>query len=820
LAIPSQTVDDSLGFAGGVPSSLTPGRTGLSGKAFRVPSRLANTPGAAKTHGAAAPQTKFHGILKKLQFSGVPTSQPEEKPAPIAAAVAVPTTTTKRLQFEFSHTNHQSHETPLGATFYATTASGATSAVTTAVATTTEGGLPGGFKSSMRKVTFGGNTVSPSHNPPRRSSIMVGFQTPSAIAEGASGDEDDNDEEDEDNEERAIAGGNGTVNSRNAGATPFDRRLSALLFKYDEGKSSPAAAEEMIIANDVANINDGSTPVNNDLWKKLFSISPTESIKALSSPSANNKCFEGKEQNINKECEGDGSGNDSSLEIMSLANGTPVVLIEANDAVAAIEDNNIKEKDTIDASDVSPNTAVASVLGVLLRRSLEDIKASKAAEAAAAPRSLPSSRDAISPTSGILSMLPVAIPNSGSTAMTPPPPAARSLTPMSIDGVLRDEDGIPLATPSSVTLFRGAAQASRRNDDDGVPADLFRTFNTPPEVVVVAPVEEEVAALNREPAPAAAAAEDFAFSLPGSVRNHHHHHQAEAATTPPASVTTAANTPGAFSDTASDGTPDLKLKHGGGTTGAKSGRHGASPFRFTPTPSSTRKITMATSFGKAQRVPTPTRSPAASEINQTSSEQEQLAIADLVPPPSLTKELRGLLKGMSLATPGANTTAVTLSPSRASPLQQRELGVQTVVTPVRRSPRFAPGGDVSSSTNEMLEAAGFVYVPNPALSTGKNGASGSRATAASPGGAKKEGQRAAPVAVAPVTDENSGITPVSRYGLRSASKSTNTKSKTAANKPGSGDKALGLSPTEQNIRDSLRRSSRRKSTATPTSSDS
>jgi hypothetical protein len=593
--------------------------------------------------------------------------------------------------------------------------------------------------------------------------MMVGsFQTPSAIAEGGSGDEDDEDEE-----EASAAGGgsNGTVNSRNAGATPFDRRLSSLLTKYEdqpvENISAPDAGGRVVTTGTL------KSPVN-DLWKRLYSISPADSIKALSS---GKMCSE-EEAKESKKSDHTSSGNDrSSLESMSLAGSTPVVLVEASNNEAPIDSIDVpaveEEKDAQDCQDISPNTAVASVLGDLLRRSLEDIEASKAAAAASAPRSLPSARDAISPSSGVLSTLP--------SALTP----ARSLTPMSIDGVARDEEGIPIATPSSVTLFRGAAQASQRNttadDDDGFPADLFRGFTTPPEVADVE--EEQEVILNTESVPDEP---DFAFNLPvGSVRNNQ---------TSPAAA--AATTPGGASDTASEGTPDLKLKSVGGT-GAKAGRHGPSPsfLRFTPTPSSVRKGDVQASFGKAERVPTP--SPRSQSIEATS---------DVIPPPSLTKELRGLMQGMALSPAPA---PVSLSPARASPMQQRELGVATVVTPVRRSPRVAASaGGTETGVTEMLEASGFVYVPNPALSSEKNTAAAAAGPSAS--GARKKKASAA----TPKTDENEEITPVSRYSLRSASKATNTKSKTGANRPGSGDKALKLSPTEQNIRKELRRSSR------------
>ena len=44
------------------------------------------------------------------------------------------------------------------------------------------------------------------------------------------------------------------------------------------------------------------------------------------------------------------------------------------------------------------------------------------------------------------------------------------------DGVIRDAQRVPLVTPGTVTMFRGAAAPMR---EDGIAADLYRSFTTP-----------------------------------------------------------------------------------------------------------------------------------------------------------------------------------------------------------------------------------------------------------------------------------------------------------------------------------------------------
>ena len=198
---------------GSARKGLTPGKTGLTGKALRVPSRFAKTPGvsrAAEAPGAAVPPptTKFAGILKKLTFSAAkpqatlgrgPAAAEEaearggRQEAGPAAPSLHPTTTTKQLRFDAS----------------ATPAAAAASA------------------GPARHVRLGAGTVSPAARgaggPARRQSA-VSFRTP----EGAIPEE----------------GGtpvHGATNSTNAGRTPYDGRMSTLFQKYGRGAAAAAA---------------------------------------------------------------------------------------------------------------------------------------------------------------------------------------------------------------------------------------------------------------------------------------------------------------------------------------------------------------------------------------------------------------------------------------------------------------------------------------------------------------------------------------------------------------------------------------------------
>ena len=152
------------------PARFTPSKTGLTGKALRVPSRFARTPGAVAPAAAAAPGTGT------------------------AATAAKPTLTSvlKRLTF-----------------------SAAKPGLASAIAESSSSATPHPHR--QRHVSFGAGTVSPAARPAVRRQSQVHFQTPQpTIEEG----------------EAADSPAPSEMNSVNAGRTPYDARLSGLLRKY------------------------------------------------------------------------------------------------------------------------------------------------------------------------------------------------------------------------------------------------------------------------------------------------------------------------------------------------------------------------------------------------------------------------------------------------------------------------------------------------------------------------------------------------------------------------------------------------------------
>jgi hypothetical protein len=136
-------------------------------------------------------------VHKKLAFTGLTPSA-----AASDAAAAAPATTAKHLTFSAVRA------TPVA--FGRGTA---------------------GAKSAGRRVTFGAGTLSPSSRLPRRNSLLAAMATPPA-AGGAGGCGDAILEED--------AASGGSVNSRNAGATPF----SGLLRKCQGGQGGESPGSQ------------------------------------------------------------------------------------------------------------------------------------------------------------------------------------------------------------------------------------------------------------------------------------------------------------------------------------------------------------------------------------------------------------------------------------------------------------------------------------------------------------------------------------------------------------------------------------------------
>ncbi|KAI8102949.1 hypothetical protein M9434_005740 [Picochlorum sp. BPE23] len=180
--------------------SLTPQKSGLSGRALRMQSSHGGEE-KGEPHGEggsdarttvveldSAPRTTFKGILKKLDFPS--TAQA----TPAGQTIHAPMTATKRLTFT-SHLAHaergrdsSSWNTPLSSTN----------------GQMVFGSLGSQMTLERRRVTFGRVT-----------------DDDDVIAEGDEG------EEEHDDDVCPMS-----VNSRNAGSTPFDKRLSSLFNRY------------------------------------------------------------------------------------------------------------------------------------------------------------------------------------------------------------------------------------------------------------------------------------------------------------------------------------------------------------------------------------------------------------------------------------------------------------------------------------------------------------------------------------------------------------------------------------------------------------
>lgn len=596
--------------------SLTP--SGISGQAVRVPSRLAKTPGSAARNGTAPPPTSFKGILKRLEFS------------------VAKSTTTKQLHFPDDGMYTAVKSTPLVG----------------------------------RRVTFGGTdemnivndrgTADQSSNflplPPRRRSIHLAEQ-PGVIEE----DEQEASQGGDSDEDLEASGSTGTVNSRNAGSTPFDRRLSALFAKYRyEDDTDKDDTDKDEFANDSGDNSDGS---GNETEHQNEKFDTRECIRQLV------------ELNVNEDV------NDVVNDVAEGENGFRMI---------------------------SNTNRMVKTLAQLLRRSLEDLNAAKAAEAAeneekerrmesTFKRSQKSERA------------------KGSSPPQTTTTASSSLTPMSIDGVMRDQQsGIPLVTPNTVTTQRGSRDLS--NDSVHlVAADLSRSFDTPP-------------------------SNEFSFSFTFAPSNRIEHSSARRGkSTSPSSDRDSATATAAKGKASGEDTPDMLIPKRVEASVTKSG------------------------LGSAQRL-------LYEKSSISSSHRKQ------------TKQTKHTIDNKEGAQGGPGGVVV-LSPSKASPRLQRDLGVDKVATPVRRSPRLMKGlkkGDVA----RVLEATDYAYSPNPYIS----------------GGTKGEGQS---------QSQSETKSSMHRYNTRSATKSRRRSS----------SQGLKLSPTEQNIRDSLKESSkqRRKRSSTPMS---
>ena len=217
-----------LALPGGIPDAVphtvhkafTPSRTGLTGRAQRVPSRFARTPGPgadATLGGSAAAKgttagLETAGVLKKLTFSVAKPRLEAQLEALEAemdtvrlgcrAAGREPATTTKHLRFG---------ATPAGAT--------------------TAGRGP-------RHVTFDASVANPASYSTGQAQGPTG-QLPLATPEPPAAEVED------DGCRVSPSGGPSSTNTANAGHTPYDKRLSSLFRKYAD--STPGGIAEDLL---------------------------------------------------------------------------------------------------------------------------------------------------------------------------------------------------------------------------------------------------------------------------------------------------------------------------------------------------------------------------------------------------------------------------------------------------------------------------------------------------------------------------------------------------------------------------------------------
>jgi hypothetical protein len=216
-------------------SSLTPSKSGVSGKAFRVSSTAKKSShGDSKVEGEhaedierdEAPATKFQGILKKLEFHSQQSALPGQS-AIVMGRDTLETPATQQLKM-----------TATKKLMFGTHSKSGTETPTTNLHGPVTG-LPGTVGTTRRRVTFGGRVDGVSSRQP-------------AIEER---DEKEFQASPERDYEDALA----SVNSRHAGSTPFDKRLSALFTKYAPTTENEGASD---IALDVVDImyQDSSAP--------------------------------------------------------------------------------------------------------------------------------------------------------------------------------------------------------------------------------------------------------------------------------------------------------------------------------------------------------------------------------------------------------------------------------------------------------------------------------------------------------------------------------------------------------------------------------
>ena len=478
--------------------SITPSRIGVSGQALRVPAtaREARTPGATTTEGMLGqppPRTSFRGILKKLEFSafakietgeekkgmGSMLQQPAiegldaidddgpTKPRPGSSLASSsqprlpPQTTTKRLEFD----ERSRRSTPVLGSSHLTVGSLHTFSRPV----------------SHRRVTFGrdhdvalepGSVSVLSSSRCKNDDEFVGGAFESLedandrcnerldqLSQREGGDNGDRDAGNMPvaftSEKSPLEISEGTVNSRHAGSTPFNRRLSQLLARYSDspiGEKDVEELESLFLSEDLSNTMIEESDAKGDRCASFGSNINSKTIKNEDK----SPCFFDTQICMAVK---------SSIKAISQgmqppASAQPSQCIGASSSTAA---QGMNGKSILDGD----ANKLATNLSTLLQHALEDIGISQQAQNIASPyRFVPSSI-------GVLGTTPFSRVQQTDTST----PRNNDLC----DGVPRDSNNVPLLTPSSVTVFRGESITLPSGEEVSFAhaADLTRSFDTP-----------------------------------------------------------------------------------------------------------------------------------------------------------------------------------------------------------------------------------------------------------------------------------------------------------------------------------------------------
>lgn len=459
----------------GSPRPLTPTRLGLHGSAFRLPTHLANTPHskeAQQVREMPPPTKAFTGILKKkLEFSAHRSSSSGRGGGMGASNLGVPsrlattTTTTNAANPEtatkqrlFSHTTTPGHHYHQHTTI---------------------------IPKNIRRVTFGSII-----NPPagaggttavesmRRLSQVstpssANFSTPEVAIKEEQGEEEYVNE----------AGLNTTAatvgtNSTNAGHTPYggSRRTSSLFKKYGSQGNPISITNQSAEHNMLEEIALEAVKPDSPSWEHLSSGSVAESIKILT------------QKYVASPLEEDGNDNTGHLER---------VREEEEEGEGCYHDtiNGDGEHDTIKAIHQPIN-----VITAVSPTPTPPPSSSSMSPAAVAPTPHEKLTPMLQDNIVYEEFSPLATKEEeeeedDANVVSAPPLVDQIFeplinqeeecinedtrysygnkngptTPLSVDGVPRDDAGIPIFTPASVTIFRGgSAVAGPQGLDDGM----------------------------------------------------------------------------------------------------------------------------------------------------------------------------------------------------------------------------------------------------------------------------------------------------------------------------------------------------------------